>query len=505
MATPASEEQEQEQAVKVGSRLSFNSDLCTVRYIGSIPPWSVTAYGVEWDDPERGKHSGMLNGIRYFDCLVQGAGSFVKATRQPDPARSFEEAVQEKYLIETDESAPIIRVSASKVIETYGADKIKVRQARLDRLETAFLIKMRVSENKSTTTLELDLHSLKHLNLGYNLFRSASSVVAICSRLPALEILVLNGNRFSEVVCDSALSQVRELSLSNTLTDPLHLSQWARIVPNCEALTLAYNNFARGSLDLTAFTNLVSLDLSYNGLTGVPNLPAIKTLILSHNGISQLQSVPYESVTSVDLSYNRIESWDVVDSLHTVFPNTQELRLNANNLPVTAEQGEEERERLLFIFILARWGGKRLLKLNGMVVSEREQMDAELYMMSKIHSGEIPYNRDLGRWATLTKLYGEASAPVTKESISSKVLLLDVQYKDTKKQIKVLKNMTIQKLKAMIARSLKITGVLPQQLQIKYQQSDPFQEFILDDDLMVISYYNIDPGATLQVQLPDTR
>lgn len=495
-STPSNREK-----VKVGTRLSFNSDLCTVRYVGSIPPWSVTAYGVEWDDPERGKHSGMLNGVRYFDCLVQGAGSFVKATRLADPARSFEEAVQEKYLIETDAAAPVIRVSASKVIETYGADKIKVRQARLDRLETAFLIKMRVGEKLTT---DLDLQSLKHLNLGYNLFRSAAAVVAICSRLPVLEILVLNGNRFSDINCDSALSQVKELSLSNTLTDPLHLKQWARIVPTCEALTLAYNNFS-GSVDLSAFTNLVSLDLSYNFLTCVPNLPSIKTLILSHNEISELQLVTFESVICVDLSYNRIESWSVVDSLHTVFPNTQELRLNANNLPVTSEQGEEERERLLFIFILARWGGKQLRKLNGMAVSEREQIDAELYMMSKVRSGEVTYNRDLERWATLSKIYGEASTPGAKESISSKVLHLDVQYKDSKKQIKVLKNMTIQKLKAMIARSLKITGVLPQKLQIIYQQTDPFQEFLLDDDLMVISYYNIDPGATLQVELPDTR
>lgn len=56
--------------VTVGTRLSYNGDICTVRYVGSIPPWSVTAYGVEWDDAERGKHDGTLNGVRYFNCKL---------------------------------------------------------------------------------------------------------------------------------------------------------------------------------------------------------------------------------------------------------------------------------------------------------------------------------------------------------------------------------------------------------------------------------------------------
>ena len=57
-----------EEIVNIGTRLSYNLDLCTVRFVGRIPPWPVIAYGVEWDDPERCKHDGTLNGVRYFDC-----------------------------------------------------------------------------------------------------------------------------------------------------------------------------------------------------------------------------------------------------------------------------------------------------------------------------------------------------------------------------------------------------------------------------------------------------
>ena len=399
-------------------------------------------------------------------------------------------------------------MSASKVIETYGADKIKVRQAHLDQLETAFLIKMQIRDAVNSS---LNLSSLKHLNLGYNLLTSSKSVLQICSNLPMLEILLLNGNRLTDLDCSlPPLTQVKELSLSNTLTTPSDLLKWALIIPNCQVLTLAYNNFVGGSeIPLAAFSQLKTLDLSYNRLDNISsNLPdGIKTCILSHNEISRLSPGSFESIKSVDLSYNRIESWDTVDLLHTIFPNASELRLNSNLLPVSdSGKGDQEIEQLQFIYVLARWGGpSRLSKLNGMEVSEREQLDAELYFMSKVGNSDISYNMQLPRWAKLCQLHGftVAKPTSTKEgSIGSKILQLTASYQGQNKSIKVLKNITVQKLKALIARSLKITGVLPQRLELKYRQEDTGHEIVMDDELMAVSYYNLENGSVLFVNLP---
>ena len=74
------------------------------------------AYGVEWDDPERGKHDGGLDGIEYYKCNVNGAGSFIKSTRVLDPDQSFQEALNKKYFLEQEER-DLVRISRSKVIE----------------------------------------------------------------------------------------------------------------------------------------------------------------------------------------------------------------------------------------------------------------------------------------------------------------------------------------------------------------------------------------------------
>lgn len=52
----------------IGQRVSFESNLCTIRYIGEIEGTSQEWLGVEWDEPSRGKHDGSHKDKRYFKC-----------------------------------------------------------------------------------------------------------------------------------------------------------------------------------------------------------------------------------------------------------------------------------------------------------------------------------------------------------------------------------------------------------------------------------------------------
>ena len=54
----------------VGQRIAYNSELCTVRYIGGVQGTKGDWLGVEWDDPSRGKHNGEATGVRYFKCNI---------------------------------------------------------------------------------------------------------------------------------------------------------------------------------------------------------------------------------------------------------------------------------------------------------------------------------------------------------------------------------------------------------------------------------------------------
>ena len=52
----------------INQRVSINSVLGTVRYIGPVEGTGNEWLGIEWDDPSRGKHDGSHKGKRYFKC-----------------------------------------------------------------------------------------------------------------------------------------------------------------------------------------------------------------------------------------------------------------------------------------------------------------------------------------------------------------------------------------------------------------------------------------------------
>ena len=86
---------------EIGDRLKIGGYFCTIKFIGVIKPWpSVKAYGVEWDDHSRGKHSGTIDDIHYFDVQIPNSGSFLKESKIKSPGVrriTFYEALSEKY------------------------------------------------------------------------------------------------------------------------------------------------------------------------------------------------------------------------------------------------------------------------------------------------------------------------------------------------------------------------------------------------------------------------
>ena len=59
-------------------RISIKGDLGTVKWIGELPGKEGTWFGIEWDDPARGKHGGELEGTSYFTTRHPTSGSFLK-------------------------------------------------------------------------------------------------------------------------------------------------------------------------------------------------------------------------------------------------------------------------------------------------------------------------------------------------------------------------------------------------------------------------------------------
>lgn len=52
----------------VGGRISYFGHLGTVKFIGEVENTTGIWLGIEWDNPDRGKHDGVKDGKRYFSC-----------------------------------------------------------------------------------------------------------------------------------------------------------------------------------------------------------------------------------------------------------------------------------------------------------------------------------------------------------------------------------------------------------------------------------------------------
>lgn len=60
-------------SLQIGTRIQVGSDRATVKYIGSVKGTKGDWLGIEWDNAQRGKHDGVHQSERYFDCRWVGS------------------------------------------------------------------------------------------------------------------------------------------------------------------------------------------------------------------------------------------------------------------------------------------------------------------------------------------------------------------------------------------------------------------------------------------------
>ncbi|KAI0842853.1 RNI-like protein [Hypoxylon sp. FL0890] len=425
---------------KVGDRLSYDGAVCTVRYIGEVSGTSGTWLGVEWDDPARGKHDGSHKGVRYFNCRSKSptAASFVRPTRPAEKPQSFVTAVTEKYASELAQTN-VIKFS-NKVAEEVGFDKIHRKQAQLAELRVVIVDGARITSaySEGDEPISQVCPKIVELDLSRNLFQRVGTVVSICSELPALRSLRLNGNRFQDILIDeglknsqNALKDVRDLALEETLMSWEEICHIATKFPSLSTLSLSANQLCllpQTPLETLAST-LVSLDLEFNNFTTVADvaslagLTSLRNLHLKGNIISTITSNPSQdlpvfptNLKYLDLSYNQVSSWAFVDALPTCFPGLTSLRISHNPIydnpdPDFSTQSKAITEEA-YMFTVGRLAN--LKTLNFGTISHTDRQDAEMFYLARIgkHLAAVPEGKEEEvlkqhrRYAELCELYG---------------------------------------------------------------------------------------------------
>lgn len=448
----------------IGERRSYfegSGQRCTVKYVGTIPPWgSSVALGVEWDDPSRGRNDGVLDGVSYFNCCVPGTGSFIKADREDERKQTLHEALSETYLVLEDET--LTSFSKSKSAEMYGFHKTHAIQQKIDKLETISVMGCRISSLDTTYNLDF-MHSLE---LNDNLLEDFGTILKQISRFSSLRVLTLNGNRMIyNNDSEEVNSGIRELNMANTMINDEQVSCVIKAFPKLEVLNLAANLLTRYPENIP--TSLRTLDLSNNKIHTVDlskSSHALSNLTLTDNPIQNFVHQEAKVPTHLDLR-GSLFNWSLVSYLGESSCTHLSLMHSENALEYRS-------------YAIARC--PNVTVLDGTKISAEERWNAEIYTLQSVVQKKHPLLPQ-HIWNSLTIKYG---APVAPPSASIRSRLIRFYVDNDSNPMRIVRDAPVYRLYMLISR---VKNISLKSLRLKGIEKDDIalvSDFIEENDIV---------------------
>ncbi|KAH9816657.1 hypothetical protein DFH28DRAFT_1160274, partial [Melampsora americana] len=469
----------------------------TIRFVGHLNEKDNQIWlGIEWDDPERGKHSGSFQNRSFFQTKVPGSATFIRPSFRIGLGHSFLSALKAKYVEQEEPCDPLDPHS-------IRLDRVSTRFKQLDRLRLVGLESAEINGAGSKAELEeLDglLSNLETLNLSFNLFRTLTDVAQIIEKLPKLKTLILNSNRM-EIIPDTlkGLRNLRCLYLEATCI------QWHEAVAISAAITeMSELHVARcGFGRLGRIPKFSTLD----------PFPYLSTLTLDENGLSDwldMIKTVCQSVRHLNLTHNLITKGEEIERLAQYFPSLESLWILGNPI----YNGYEDRSaRLLTI---ARLPG--LVNLESSKISSAEKIEADLFywsLITKESGDEASLRSRHSRYNEFVQRFGphEAISASTKmtSNIKSRMIHVKVLWPcetDEPHTIEVLPTMPLRAFRARLMRMFgKASKALPDPFRLVLIGStksesvgDESFQMELDDLTKSLEWYGILDGDLVKIE-----
>ncbi|KAK2466834.1 hypothetical protein APHAL10511_001092 [Amanita phalloides] len=477
----------------LGTRIDYTGHHGTIRYVGCVANSSTPWLGVEWDDPTRGKHDGLKDRKRYFQCLVPGAGSFIRPSPKISFGTSFLDALSSKYIeslhgSQSQESVILGSSNGSIHVHAIHLDKIRRKLSDLSRLREVSLDRESVAHSDPPgaifrtcpsefccsfpvhcAPIPKDIHGL---DLSNSLIPSWNVVAQIASELPSLGRLALNRTRISlpndTDRFTNAFPCLVELQLNRTMTSWSAMIRVISMMPRLQLVEMGHNQLTRlhAADDPIGLSAVQSVNLDGNLCNDWINLysclvmyPSLHRIVLSYNC---LESIPFPDVPTLPLvgikhlalSFNQLRSWHDVDALTSWCPNLETLTLGGNPLAVESEKNFRP-------LTIARIPS--LKTLDGSAISHKEREDCELFYLSHVAPHELA--REYPRWQELRSKHGRTEQNPTSiarhDRLKDHMITLNVfstsAEVDTNSKcltLSVIPSMTLRTLRVKISRAL---------------------------------------------------
>ncbi|XP_076880936.1 tubulin-specific chaperone E [Brachyhypopomus gauderio] len=513
----------------VGRRVSCEGQRATVRYVGTVPPTTGLWLGVEWDNPDRGKHDGRHEGVRYFTCRHPTGGSFVRP-KKSSFGMDFLTAVKHRYEMGLDQAIGNEVMISTKTVKMVGFESI-VEKQRVENLTEIALTDCEVSGPGPENEIRENTPNAISVDLSGSLLSSWETVAAITEQLEELQILFLNHNRLRITLNPSSLShafsKIRVLSLNSCAVTWPQVLQCATMWPKIEELFLNDNNITELERPVDVLQGLKVLDLSNNNLVQeslpeISNLSRLETLNLSSAGLSVIhfsdalpgtKTAMFPALRILLLDDNKITEWDVINELEKLQCLVQ---VSCKRNPLMELETNQETTRQILI---ARIG--QLETLNRSQVLQEERRGAELDYCKKfgrqwLNAGghkDPDQNRPSAefltqhpRYVALIQKYGAPDEDELKEQkpFALKDQLLTITFEcpeDANRkpiQKKLPGSMIVQKVKGLLYRLLKLPGA---EIHLTYTSSKmEGREIEISNDLKPLQFYSVEDGDRILVR-----
>ncbi|KAH9945843.1 uncharacterized protein BXZ73DRAFT_86099 [Epithele typhae] len=445
----------------IGTRLSYSGALGTIRFTGPVDGTQGVWLGVEWDDPDRGKHDGVKDGKRYFSCLVPNSGSFIRPAAAINYGVSFLSALTAKY-VETvrgtaSQEKVVLGSSGGAIeVEAVNLDKIRSKLSRLERLKDVSLDNESVSSANPPGEIARTCPEIRGLDLSKNLISSWEIVASITTELPDLRTLSLNQNRLmplgTSLSVPKPFQKLEDLQLSATLTTWNECRSLLQYLPSLKAIEFGYNRIrllSDNDSPWPSHENLQSVNFDSNELysftdlhDGLENIPGLKRLMLTSNRFSRIPAPPkgtsnkpihspLRSVKHLALAFNLLATWPDIDVLHEWAPGLESLTLAGN--PLMTDPTHASYARAFAIVKIPS-----LTSLDGTWISTRERTDSELLYLTQVGKASFssgPEKHALHpQWLRLSQKHGVSdtpAAPEVQDTLSNHLIGIHVYHAPT--------------------------------------------------------------------------
>nr|XP_027309555.2 tubulin-specific chaperone E [Anas platyrhynchos] len=518
----------------LGRRVLCGAERATVRYVGGLPGAAGIWLGVEWDDPQRGKHDGTYEGTQYFKCRHPRGGSFIR----PNKANfgvDFLTAVKDRYGLKEQDvqnGTKNTLVLGKKTVELIGMDSIAEQQSQLNLLVDISVRECAVSHAGQKEEISRTCANIRHINLSKNLLSSWDTVTDIASQVPNLETLNISENKMkfpsTSISVSNVFSKLKVLALNQTEITWTEVLVCAQGWPALEELYLTSNNITVLERPDNVLQTLKLLDLSDNPLLDgdqlhqIAYLPRLEQLILRNTGISSIyfpdsefgcKTKMFPSLKRLAINDNKISQWSSINELEKL-PSLRSLQCHNNPLMDTEKNPETLRQ-----LIIAKLSQLEVLNKSEILPAERKGAELDyrkIFGKEWLAAGgnwnperNKPSEEFLAAHPRYTVLCLKYGAPEEGElkgqqpsTLKNQLLTLTIKCPDKPEQKPVEKklpeSMTIQRVKGLLYRLLKIPG---SELKLSYESSKlAGKEVELDNDLKPLQFYSIENGDCVLVR-----